>query len=386
MRKPVYLDYAASTPVDPAVATLMSQCLTLEGVFANPASRSHMYGWQAEEAVELARDQVASLLKADPREVIWTSGATESNNLAIKGVMESLQGSGKTHIVSSQAEHKSVLDTLAYLQDKGFDVSYLKPAQNGSVSSEQLKNALRPETGLVSFMHVNNETGAVTDIARMAKICKQAGVVFHVDAAQSVGKLPIDLSLVPIDLMSVSAHKIYGPKGIGALFVRRNNELQITAQIHGGGHERGMRSGTIATHQVAGFGKALELAKANMSEEQERIRKLKMQFWDGIRSLDVVELNGDIDKSVPGIINVAFNGVDGETLLMTLRELAISSGSACTSASVEPSYVLKAMGMSAQRAHDSLRFSFGRFTTSEDVKFAIEKIKSAVQALLTRTH
>ena len=386
MRKPVYLDYAASTPVDPAVATLMSQCLTLEGVFANPASRSHMYGWQAEEAVELARDQVASLLKADPREVIWTSGATESNNLAIKGVMESLQGSGKTHIVSSQAEHKSVLDTLAYLQDKGFDVSYLKPAQNGSVSSEQLKNALRPETGLVSFMHVNNETGAVTDIARMAKICKQAGVVFHVDAAQSVGKLPIDLSLVPIDLMSVSAHKIYGPKGIGALFVRRNNELQIAAQIHGGGHERGMRSGTIATHQVAGFGKALELAKANMSEEQERIRKLKMQFWDGIRSLDVVELNGDIDKSVPGIINVAFNGVDGETLLMTLRELAISSGSACTSASVEPSYVLKAMGMSAQRAHDSLRFSFGRFTTSEDVKFAIEKIKSAVQALLTRTH
>lgn len=378
MRKPVYLDYAATTPVDPVVAALMVDCLTLDGNFANPASRSHMYGWQAEEAVESARDQVANLINADPREVIWTSGATESNNLAIKGVSQTLNGK---HIITSKIEHKAVLDVCEIVAASGCRVTYLQPDNQGLIAPELVAQALQEDTVLVSLMHVNNEIGVVTDVASIGAMCRSRGILFHVDAAQSAGKLPIDVVSMNIDLLSISAHKMYGPKGIGALYVRRSNDITIEAQIHGGGHERGMRSGTLPTHQIVGLGEAARIASTSMATEQERILKLKNRFWQQVKGLDSVFLNGSAEQRVAGNLNICFSGVDGETLMMTLRELALSSGSACTSASLEPSYVLKAIGVNREDAHSSLRFSFGRFTSEDDIDFAIEKVKSAVSIL-----
>ncbi len=380
MRKPIYLDYAASTPVDPSVAAVMVECLTLEGNFANPASRSHMYGWQAEEAVELARGQVAELIHADPREIVWTSGATESNNLALKGVALAKQAKGK-HIITSSIEHKAILDTCLYLEGVGFDVTYLQPNSDGLIGPERLESAIREDTILVSLMHVNNEIGVINDVSAIGNICRARGLVFHVDAAQSAGKLAIDVVAMGIDLLSLSAHKMYGPKGIGALYVRRTNDFKVEPQIHGGGHERGMRSGTLATHQLAGFGKAAEIAQVVMGEEQIRISQLKNNFWRHIGCLDGVSLNGAISERVSGNLNISFAGIDGETLMMALRDLALSSGSACTSASLEPSYVLKEIGVSRELAQSALRFSFGRYTTDEEVDFAIEKVKSVVAAL-----
>lgn len=380
MKKIIYLDYAATTPVDPQVAELMSGCLTLDGTFGNPASRSHRFGWQAEELIDIARNQVADLLGADPREIIWTSGATESDNLAIKGIA-AVHGTG--HIITSMIEHKAVLDTCKILESKGFEITYLKPNATGEITPESVESAIRENTILISIMHVNNETGVIQDIENIGKIAHKQHIPFHVDAAQSAGKLPIDLTQLPVDLMSVCAHKIYGPKGIGALFVRKNMQPNVEASIHGGGHERGLRSGTLATHQIAGMGLSFELARQNLSSESELIKKLKNQFWEGISSLENVYVNGDASRSVAGIINVRFDYVDSETLLMAFKDIAISSGSACTSASVEPSYVLKALGLSDNEAHSSLRFSFGRFTTEEDVKNAIQIVRAGVEKLRT---
>lgn len=380
MPTPVYLDYAATTPVDPQVAKVMTECLTLDGNFGNPASRSHIYGWRAEETVETARDQVAQLINADPREVVWTSGATESNNLALKGVAQVRAHLGK-HIVTSKIEHKAVLDTCGVLAQQGYDITYLTPAEDGLIQPQAVIDALRDDTIVVSLMHVNNEIGTITDIAAIGKVCRDRGIVLHVDAAQSAGKITIDVRAMNIDLLSMSAHKMYGPKGAGALYVRRAPELKIPPQIHGGGHERGMRSGTLATHQIAGLGAAAKLAQELMEPEQARIRVLRDYFWQRLDKLPGVTMNGSENQRVAGNLNVAFAGVDGESLLMALRELALSSGSACTSASVEPSYVLTAMGVSDSLAHSSLRFSFGRFTTDADVEFAAQKVEDAVLAL-----
>lgn len=380
MKLPLYFDYAATTPVDPRVAAKMAECLTLEGNFANPASRSHMYGWRAEQAVENARRQVAGLVGADPREIVWTSGATESDNLAIKGVAE-FHGDKGRHILTSAIEHKAVLDTCKYLEGRGFEVTYLKPTPEGLITADAVAKALRPDTILVSLMHVNNELGTVTDIEAIARLTRAAGVLFHVDAAQSAGKLPIDLANWPVDLMSFSAHKIYGPKGIGALYVRRQPKVRIAAQMHGGGHEQGMRSGTLATHQIVGMGTAFEIAGQVLAEETARIRELRDRFWQGIQDLPGVQLNGALEPRVCGILNIAFAGIEGESMMMALKDLAISSGSACTSASLEPSYVLKGVGISNELAHSSLRFSLGRFTTTEEVDAAIAHVRQAVQRL-----
>lgn len=380
MPTPVYLDYAATTPVDPQVAKVMTDCLTLDGNFGNPASRSHIYGWRAEETVETARDQVAQLINADPREVVWTSGATESNNLALKGVAQARAHLGK-HIVTSKIEHKAVLDTCGVLAQQGYDITYLTPAEDGLIQPQAVIDALRDDTIVVSLMHVNNEIGTITDIAAIGKVCRDRGIALHVDAAQSAGRINIDVRAMNVDLLSISAHKMYGPKGAGALYVRRAPELKIPPQIHGGGHERGMRSGTLATHQIAGLGAAAKLAQELMEAEQARIRVLRDYFWQRLDKLPGVTMNGSENQRVAGNLNVAFAGVDGESLLMALRELALSSGSACTSASVEPSYVLTAMGVSDSLAHSSLRFSFGRFTTDADVEFAAQKVEDAVLAL-----
>ncbi|MBC6905716.1 IscS subfamily cysteine desulfurase [Saccharophagus sp. K07] len=380
MSMPVYLDYAATTPVDPEVAQRMAECLTFDGNFGNPASRSHFYGWRAEEAVEEARNQLAILLGADPREIVWTSGATESNNLAIKGIAESRADKGK-HIITSVTEHKAVLDVCKYLEQKGFEITWLRPDSSGIVTPEQVAAALRPDTILVSLMHVNNEIGVVTDIGAVGELCRSKGVIFHVDAAQSAGKLPIDVHELKVDLLSVSAHKMYGPKGIGALFVRRTADFKLVPLIHGGGHERGMRSGTLPTHQIVGLGEAAHIAQKNMVEEQARIKQLRDRFWHKVQELDDVYVNGALEPRVAGNLNISFGGVDGEQLLMMLRELAVSTGSACTSASLEPSYVLKAIGLSDQLAHSALRFSFGRFTTDADVDFAAEKVVSVVREM-----
>jgi len=374
----IYLDYAATTPVDPRVAEKMMQCLTPQGHFGNPASRSHRYGWQAEELVDIARNQVADLIGADPREIIWTSGATEADNLAIKGIAET---HGKGHIVTSAFEHKAVLDTCSYLQSKGFEVTYIKPNSDGLISAQMVAEALREDTILVSIMHVNNELGTVQDIEAIGKVAHEHHVPFHVDAAQSAGKLPLDMSTMPIDFLSLSAHKIYGPKGIGALYARRNQQPQLAPIIHGGGHERGLRSGTLPTHQIVGMGEAFELARQHLLEESQRIRELKHKLWDGIQAVGEVAINGDLQKTVPGIMNIRFGYVDSETLLMALKDIAVSSGSACTSASVEPSYVLKAMGLSDDEAHASLRFSVGRFTTEEEIDRAIAIVQHGVERL-----
>lgn len=393
-RKPLYLDYAATTPVAPQVALKMAQCLTLEGNFANPASRSHMLGWQAEEVVEHARGQVAALLNADPREVVWTSGATEANNLALKGAAETYRLAHHTggHIVVSAIEHKAVLDPAAWLEAQGFTVTRLQPNQKGIITAENLQAALRSDTFLVSIMQVNNELGCINDIKALAAICKShavnnTGILVHCDAAQSAGKMPVDVKDLGVDLLSLSAHKFYGPKGIGALYVRRAGEVKIAAQIHGGGHERNMRSGTLATHQCVGMGEAAELAQHNLASDAERIAELRNLLWQGISDLPNVNRNGSDAQCVSGILNVAFaqdesQGCDGEMLLLALRDLAVSSGSACNSASMSPSYVLQAIGLSDAQAQASLRFSIGRYTTREEIEFAIEHIRSVVMKLM----
>tara|TARA_R110002110_G_scaffold406421_1_gene626516 strand:- start:359420 stop:360568 length:1149 start_codon:yes stop_codon:yes gene_type:complete len=380
MQKPIYLDYLATTPVDPRVAEQMIDCLSLEGNFGNPASRSHIYGWKAEAAVENARRQVADLLHADPREIVWTSGATESDNLAIKGAAHFHQEKGK-HIVTSRIEHKAVLDTCQHLQREGFEVTYLDPGSDGLITPGAVAEALRDDTILVSIMHANNEVGTVNDITGIGEVTRNAGVLFHVDAAQSAGKVEIDLETMKVDLMSLSAHKMYGPKGIGVLYVRRTPRVRLEAQMHGGGHERGMRAGTLATHQIVGMGAAAQIAREEMAAESSRLTALRERFWDGISDLEEVNINGSREQRLPGAINVSFAFVDGESLIMALKDLAISSGSACTSASLEPSYVLSALGLSDELAHSSLRFSFGRFTSEEDVDLTIEQLRSAVTRL-----
>ncbi len=383
MPNPIYLDFAATTPVDPRVAERMIACLTADGIFGNPASRSHVYGWQAEEAVESSRATVADALRADPREIVWTSGATESNNLAIKGVAQARQQRGK-HIVTAMTEHKAVLDTCQALEQHGFEVTYLRPGPQGHISAQQVEEALRSDTILVSLMHVNNETGVVNDVAAIGAVCRARDLVFHVDAAQSAGKLPLDTQSMAIDLLSISAHKIYGPKGSGALYVRRKADLRLEALIHGGGHERGMRSGTLATHQIVGLAEALDLSVAAMGAEQAAIGALRERFWQQIQTLPGVRQNG-AGARVAGILNVSFGQVDGENLLIALRDLAISSGSACTSASLEPSYVLTSMGVSRELAHSSLRFSFGRTTTPEEVDRAAQTVCSVVTKMQSRS-
>ena len=380
MRKPIYLDYAATTPVDPRVAELMCRCLTQDGIFGNPASRSHIYGWKAEEAVEAARGQLADLLNADPREIVWTSGATEANNLAIKGVALANQSKGR-HLITSVIEHKAVLDSFKFLEQQGFDVTYLIPTAEGRITAEVVEAALKPETVLVSVMHVNNEIGVINAIEEIGELCASRGVCFHVDAAQSVGKLAIDTAALKVDMLSMSAHKFYGPKGVGALYIKRSSSVALQAQIHGGGHERGLRSGTLPTHQLAGIGMAAKIAGEQMGVDNANILTLRNRFLSGFCDLSDWSLNGSLEHRVAGNANISFAYVDGETLLMSLRDLAVSTGSACTSMSVEPSYVLKALGVEDSLAHSSIRFSFGRFTTEEEVDFAAAKVVEVVNKL-----
>lgn len=380
MKLPIYLDYAATTPVDPRVAARLAECLTSDGVFGNAASRSHAFGWQAEAVIEEARQHVADLINADPREIVWTSGATESDNLAIKGVAHFNARKGK-HIITSKIEHKAVLDACRQLEREGYEVTYLDPDADGLTSAQAVADAIRDDTTLVSIMHVNNELGVINDIAAIGEVCRERGVIYHADAAQSAGKVPIDLAVMKVDLMSFSGHKIYGPKGIGALYVRRKPRVRLEAQIHGGGHERGMRSGTLPTHQIAGMGEAFRIAREEMKEEGERIQALRNRLWEGLKTIEAVHLNGSLERRVPGNLNVSFAYVEGESLIMALKDLALSSGSACTSASLEPSYVLRALGLEDELAHSSLRFSIGRFTTQEDVDYTIEKVRTAVAKL-----
>lgn len=380
MNLPIYLDYSATTPVDPRVAEKMMQYLTLQGKFGNPASRSHSFGWDADKAVEEARIQVAALINADPKEIVWTSGATESDNLAIKGVAHFYQKKGK-HIITSKTEHKAVLDTCRHLEREGFEVTYLAPEANGLIDLKKLEAAIRKDTILVSIMHVNNEIGVIADIAEIGELTRSHKVLFHVDAAQSAGKVPIDLQTMKVDLMSFSAHKIYGPKGIGALYVRRKPRVRLEAQMHGGGHERGMRSGTLATHQIVGMGEAFRIAQEEMESESQRILELRNRLWDGVKDMEEVYLNGDFEHRIPGNLNVSFNFVEGESLIMALKDLAVSSGSACTSASLEPSYVLRALGRNDELAHSSIRFTLGRFTTAEEIDYAIPLIRKKIEKL-----
>ena len=377
---PIYLDYLSTTPVDPRVVAAMTACMSTEGVYGNAASRSHVFGWQAEEAVENARSQVAELINADPREIVWTSGATESDNLAIKGVAHFYHKKGK-HIVTSKIEHKAVLDTCRQLEREGYEVTYLDPNEQGLTTPEMVQAALREDTILASVMHANNEIGVVNDIAGIGEICRAAGVLFHVDGAQGVGKIPVDMEQMKVDLLSMSAHKMYGPKGVGALYVRRKPRVRLEAQMHGGGHERGMRSGTLATHQLVGFGEAARIAHEEMAAESAQLEALRERFWDAISDIPEVYINGDRNQRLPGALNVSFAFVEGESLIMSLRDLAISSGSACTSASLEPSYVLRALGLNDEMAHSSLRFSFGRFTTEAEVDHAVQCVRHAVEKL-----
>ena len=377
---PVYLDYSATTPVDPRVAELMCQYLTMDGNFGNAASRSHEYGWQADDAIKAARADVAGLINADSKEIVWTSGATESNNLAIKGVAHFYHKKGK-HIITCKTEHKAVLDTCRQLEREGFEVTYLDPEDNGLVDIDKLTAAMRDDTILVSIMHVNNEIGVIQDIKAIGEITRERGIIFHVDAAQSAGKVEIDMQDMKVDLMSFSAHKIYGPKGVGALYVRRKPRIRLEAQMHGGGHERGMRSGTLATHQIVGMGEAFRLAKLEMAADNEKLMKLRNRLWDGLKDMEEVYINGDMDQRIAGNLNVSFNYVEGESLIMAVKDLAVSSGSACTSASLEPSYVLRALGRSDELAHSSIRFTFGRFSTEDDVDHAIELMRSKVEKL-----
>ncbi len=375
---PIYLDYGATTPVDPRVVDAMIPWLREH--FGNPASRSHAWGWEAEEAVEKARGYVAELIGADPREIVWTSGATESNNLALKGAAQFYKGKGK-HLITVKTEHKAVLDTMRELERQGFEVTYLDVQENGLLDLEKFKAAIRPDTILASVMFVNNEIGVVQDVVALGNICREKGVIFHVDAAQATGKLEIDIAKLPIDLMSLASHKTYGPKGIGALYVRRKPRVRLEAQMHGGGHERGMRSGTLPTHQIVGMGEAFRIAKAEMKEDIAKAARLQQRLLDGLKDVEQVFINGDLEHRVPHNLNMSFNYVEGESLIMGIKGLAVSSGSACTSASLEPSYVLRALGRSDELAHSSLRMTIGRFTTEEEIDYAISTIKHNVAKL-----
>ena len=378
LKFPIYLDYSATTPVDPRVAAKMIPWLTEH--FGNPASRSHAYGWDAEQAVEDAREQVAALVNADAKEIIWTSGATESNNLAIKGAAHFYQGKGK-HLITLKTEHKAVLDTVRELEREGFEATYLDVKENGLVDLEVLKAAIRPDTVVVSVMFVNNEVGVVQPIAEIGEICREKGVIFHVDAAQATGKVEIDLAQLKVDLMSFSAHKTYGPKGVGALYVRRKPRVRLEAQMHGGGHERGMRSGTLAPHQIVGMGEAFRLAREEMASENARVRALRDKLLNGLTELEATFVNGDTEQRVPHNLNISFAYVEGESLIMAVKDIAVSSGSACTSASLEPSYVLRALGRNDELAHSSIRFSIGRFTTEEEVDFTIDLLHKKIHKL-----
>ena len=380
MKLPIYLDYAATTPVDQRVADEMMQCLTMDGNFGNPASRSHRFGWQAEELVDQARNDIADLINADPREIVFTSGATESNNLAIKGAANFNKKKGK-HIITVKTEHKAVLDTFRELERQGFEATYLEVEENGLLDLKKLEAAMRDDTVLVSVMHVNNELGVIQDITTIGEMCRERKIMFHVDAAQSAGKVKIDLQELKVDFMSFSAHKIYGPKGIGALYVRRKPRARLEAQMHGGGHERGMRSGTLATHQIVGMGTAFRVAKQDFEKDHAHISTLRKRLIDGLMSMDEVYFNGAIEQSVPGISNISFNFVEGESLLMAVKDIAVSSGSACTSASLEPSYVLRALGRNDELAHSSIRFSIGRFTTKEEIDYTVELLKNSIGRL-----
>ena len=378
MKFPIYLDYSATTPVDPRVAQKMIPFLTEQ--FGNPASRSHAFGWEAEKAVEEARAHVAALLNADPKEIIWTSGATEGNNLAIKGAANFYKGKGK-HIVTMKTEHKAVLDTVRELERQGFEATYLDPRQDGLLDLEKFKAALRPDTVLVSVMMVNNEIGVIQPIAEIGEICRSKGIIFHCDAVQAAGKILVDLQKLKVDLLTVTAHKVYGPKGIGALYVRRKPRVRIEAQIHGGGHERGLRSGTLPTHQIVGMGEAFRLARLEMGAESERIRALRDRLLAGFKDMEEVYVNGDMERRIPGNLNISFNFVEGESLIMGIKDVAVSSGSACTSASLEPSYVLRALGRSDELAHSSIRFTIGRFTTEEEIDYAVKLLRAKIGKL-----
>jgi len=378
MKTPIYLDYSATTPVDPRVVDVMLPYLRQD--FGNPASRSHAYGWKAEEAVETAREHVAALVNCDAKEIVWTSGATESINLAIKGAAHFYKDKGR-HVITVKTEHKATLDTCRELEREGFEVTYLDVKENGLIDWEVLTSAIRPDTVLISVMYVNNEIGVIQDIPRIGEFCREKGILFHVDSAQATGKVVIDLQAIKVDLMSFSAHKTYGPKGVGALYVRRKPRIRIEAQIHGGGHERGMRSGTLPTHQIVGMGEAFRIARQEMAAENERMRALRDRLWKGLSEIEAVYLNGDLEHRVPHNLNVSFNYVEGESLLMGIKDVAVSSGSACTSASLEPSYVLRALGRSDELAHSSIRFSVGRFTTEQDVDFTVALLKEKVAKL-----
>ncbi len=378
MKLPIYLDYSSTTPVDPRVVDAMIPWLHER--FGNPASRSHAFGWEAEKAVETAREQVAALVNADPREIIWTSGATESDNLALKGAAHFYREKGR-HLVTVKTEHKAVLDTMRELEREGFEVTYLDVESNGLLDLKKLESALRPDTTLVSVMYVNNEIGVIQDIPAIGEICRSRGIVFHVDAAQATGKVEIDLQKLKVDLMSFSAHKTYGPKGIGALYVRRKPRVRLEAQMHGGGHERGLRSGTLPTHQIVGMGVAFHIAKEEMATENERIRMLRDRLWKGLSAIEEVYVNGDMERRVPHNLNVSFNFVEGESLIMAIKDVAVSSGSACTSASLEPSYVLRALGRSDELAHSSIRFTVGRFTSGEEIDYTVDLVKRKVARL-----
>ena len=380
MKLPIYLDYSATTPVDSRVAQKMMDCMTIDGNFGNPASRSHRFGWQAEESVDVARHQIAELVNCDPREIIFTSGATESNNLAIKGAANFYNKKGK-HVITVKTEHKAVLDTCRELERQGYEVTYMDVEENGLLDIQKLADTMRDDTVLVSVMHVNNEIGVTQDIDTIGQMCRERKIIFHVDAAQSAGKVLIDLSQLKVDLMSFSGHKIYGPKGIGALYVRRKPRIRLEAQMHGGGHERGFRSGTLATHQIVGMGEAFAIAKQDMEKDQKHIRTLRDKLWNGVKDIEEVRLNGDADHRSASITNISFNYVEGESLIMALKDIAVSSGSACTSASLEPSYVLRALGLSDELAHSSIRFSIGRFTTEEQIDFTIDLVKTAIERL-----
>ena len=380
MKLPIYLDYASTTPADPRVVKKMQDCLSLDGNFGNPASRSHAFGWKAEEAAEEARSNVADLVNCDPREIVWTSGATESDNLAIKGAALFNKSKGN-HIITSKVEHKAVLDSCRQLERQGFEVTYLDPGSNGIVNADMVKEAITEQTILVSIMHVNNEIGVINNIKEIGELTREKGIIYHVDAAQSTGKVAIDLSDLEVDLMSFSAHKTYGPKGIGAMYARRKPRIRLEAQIHGGGHERGMRSGTLATHQIVGMGEAFKIAKEDMTSDNLRIKHLRDKFWNGLKDMEEVYLNGDEHERAAGFLNVSFNFVEGESLIMALKDIAVSSGSACTSASLEPSYVLRAIGLKDELAHSSIRFGLGRFTTEAEVDYTVKLVRDSVEKL-----
>lgn len=379
MKFPIYLDYSATTPVDPRVAEKMIPWLTEH--FGNPASRSHAYGWESEKAVEEARENVAKLVNADPKEIVWTSGATESNNLAIKGAAHFYSGTKGKHLITMLTEHKAVLDTMRELEREGYEVTYLQPQENGLLDLEKFKAAIRPDTVLASIMFVNNEIGVIQDIPAIGEICRSKGIIFHVDAAQATGKVEIDLQKLKVDLMSFSAHKTYGPKGVGALYVRRKPRIRLEAQMHGGGHERGMRSGTLATHQIVGMGEAFRIAREEMAAENERIRMLRDRLYKGFSDMEETMVNGDMERRIPGNLNISFAYVEGESMMMAIKDVAVSSGSACTSASLEPSYVLKALGRNDELAHSSIRFTIGRFTTEEEIDYTIDLVKKQVAKL-----